>query len=280
MIIHRQIRRFGIRRFLKFGVLITGSALALAACSSSSSAPAKSTSSTSYSSTTSSPYSSSTATSQPTSSGVAIKTVHSAIGTVLVNGSGMVLYALTSATSTSSPCDTATCLGIWPPVSGSSKPSVGVGVSSAHFGTLTLPSGAKQLTYYGHPLYLFSGDSAAGQTNGEGIAFPVGAPHPSAYWYAVSASGTLVIKSSSSASTAKSSSGYSSSTGSGTGSSPSPSTGSSSSGYGASAGTGSSSSPAPTSTSSSGYGSSASSGSTSSKKSSSTSSGSSGGWNG
>ena len=260
-------RRYSGRHFVKFGLLVAGGALVLAACSSSSSTPAKPKPSTSYSSPTTS--SSSTSPSQTKTSSVVIKTAHSAIGTVLVNGSGMVLYTLTSATSTSSPCDTSKCLSIWPPVSGSSKPSAS-GLSSAYFGTLTLPSGAEQLTYYGHPLYLFSGDSAAGQTNGEGLAFPVGSPHPTAHWYALSSSGSLVVKSSSSVSTA-------------TKSSSSPSTGAStgsSSGYGASTGTGSSSSGYSSNTgtgSPSGYSSSTGSGSTSSKQ---TSSSSSGGWNG
>ncbi len=276
-------RRYSGRHFLKFGLLVVGGALVLSACSSSSSTPAKPKPSTSYSSSTTS--SSSTSPSQTKTGSVVIKTAHSAIGTVLVNGSGMVLYTLTSATSTSSPCDTSKCLSIWPPVSGSSKPSAS-GLSSAYFGTLTLPSGAEQLTYYGHPLYLFSGDSAAGQTNGEGLAFPVGSPHPTAHWYALSSSGSLVVKSSSSVSTATksssspstgastgSSSGYGASTGTG-------SSGSSSSGYGSSTGTGSSSSGYGSNTgtgSPSGYSSSTGSGSTSSKQ---TSSSSSGGWNG
>ncbi len=243
------------RHFFKFGVLIIGSALALAACSSSSSTPAKPKPSTGYSSPTTS--SSTVAPTKPVSSSVAVKTAHSSIGTVLVNGSGMVLYTLSSATATSSPCDTSKCLGIWPPVSGSSRPSVGTGVSSAHFGVLTLPNGAKQLTYYGHPLYLFSGDSAAGQTNGEGLAFPVGSAHPTAHWYALSPSGTFVVKSSSSTSTSTSSSGYGSSS----------STGSTSSGYGSSTSAGSTP----------GYSSSTTSGSTSPSK---TASSSSGGWKG
>ena len=247
-------RRYSGRHFVKFGLLVAGGALVLAACSSSSSTPAKPKPSTSYSSSTTS--SSSTSPSQTKTGSVVIKTAHSAIGTVLVNGSGMVLYTLTSATSTSSPCDTSKCLSIWPPVSGSSKPSAS-GLSSAHFGTLTLPSGAKQLTYYGHPLYLFSGDSAAGQTNGEGLAFPVGSPHPTGHWYALSPSGSLVVKSSSSAPTATKSSS-SSTTGASTGSS---------SVYGSNTGSGSAS----------GYSSSTGSGSTSSKQNSSSSSG---GWNG
>jgi len=43
------------------------------------------------------------------------------------------------------------------------------------------------VTYAGHPLYWFSGDSAAGDTNGEGLTDFGGA------WYAVSPAGKAVV---------------------------------------------------------------------------------------
>ena len=52
--------------------------------------------------------------------------------------------------------------------------------------------GKTQLTYDGHPLYLFKNDTKAGQTNGEGInAF-------GGNWFAVSAEGGKVVASASS----------------------------------------------------------------------------------
>jgi predicted lipoprotein with Yx(FWY)xxD motif len=55
------------------------------------------------------------------------------------------------------------CSAIWPPVA---PPSTAL---SAGFGAITRSDGTKQLTFQGRPLYLYAGDSAPGQTNGDGI---------------------------------------------------------------------------------------------------------------
>jgi predicted lipoprotein with Yx(FWY)xxD motif len=39
---------------------------------------------------------------------------------------------------------------------------------SKDLGFTTRTDGTKQVTYGGHPLYYFKGDTASGQTNGEG----------------------------------------------------------------------------------------------------------------
>jgi predicted lipoprotein with Yx(FWY)xxD motif len=58
-------------------------------------------------------------------------------------------------------------------------------------GTTKRSDGTSQITYNGHPLYLFEGDHKPGDTNGEGVnAF-------GANWYAVSPAGNLVSGSSS-----------------------------------------------------------------------------------
>ena len=48
-------------------------------------------------------------------------------------------------------------------------------------GTTTRDDGTTQVTYDGHPLYLYSGDTAAGDANGEGVGD---------IWFAVTAQGT------------------------------------------------------------------------------------------
>lgn len=39
---------------------------------------------------------------------------------------------------------------------------------SSDLGTVKRSDGSTQVTYKGHPLYYFAGDSGAGQTNGQG----------------------------------------------------------------------------------------------------------------
>jgi predicted lipoprotein with Yx(FWY)xxD motif len=48
------------------------------------------------------------------------------------------------------------------------KPTAGSGVRSSLLGTTIRASGTEQVTYDGHPLYRFAGDTASHQTNGEG----------------------------------------------------------------------------------------------------------------
>ena len=53
-------------------------------------------------------------------------------------------------------------------------------------GTTRRSDGTEQVTYDGHPLYLYVGDQKAGDTNGQGVnAF-------GALWYALSPSGGTV----------------------------------------------------------------------------------------
>jgi predicted lipoprotein with Yx(FWY)xxD motif len=146
-------------------------ALAAAACGSSSSAK------------TAPAAAASTSTGTATSS-VVLDTKSGTPGTYLTDGSGKSLYEFASDTATKSTC-TGACVTAWPPLTSSSAASAGSGVNAGDIGTLTRSDGAMQVTYKGHPLYYFSGDSSAGQTNGQGssafgakwwLLTPAGAP--------------------------------------------------------------------------------------------------------
>jgi predicted lipoprotein with Yx(FWY)xxD motif len=88
--------------------------------------------------------------------------------TILTNGQGFTLYAFEADKGAMSAC-TGTCAAAWPPVTATS-PNVTVsgGATKSLVGETTRPGGARQLTYAGHPLYLFTGDSSPGATSGQG----------------------------------------------------------------------------------------------------------------
>ena len=58
------------------------------------------------------------------------------------------------------------CAAYWPPVTGTAPASPGL---PGTVGTITRTGGARQLTYNGHPLYTYIGDSAPGQANGNNL---------------------------------------------------------------------------------------------------------------
>lgn len=57
----------------------------------------------------------------------------------------------------------------WPPFTTTGAPAAGSGVSGT-LGTFTGPDGSMWVTYNGKPLYYYKGDSAPGDTKGEGLA--------------------------------------------------------------------------------------------------------------
>ena len=120
-----------------------------------------------------------------------VKTRHGSLGTFLVDGRGRTLYRFLKDTSKKSHCS-GQCATFWPPLLTSGKPAAQGGAKASMLSTTRRSNGARQVTYNGRPLYHFSGDSKAGDTNGEGLnAF-------GARWYVVSTAGN-VIKSSTAA---------------------------------------------------------------------------------
>ncbi len=114
-----------------------------------------------------------TATTKATPPALTVSTVHSAsLGTILVNQSGLTLYRYTPDGTGKTTC-TGACAKAWPPLvlpTAATHLAGKGGVTTSELGTITRPGGAKQVTFKGMPLYRFAGDSAAGQTKGQGVA--------------------------------------------------------------------------------------------------------------
>ena len=92
-------------------------------------------------------------------------------GSILVDGEGMSLYVFMADTQDSgtSACTDAECAADWPPLLTDGDPVAGEGVDQTLLGTITRDDGTTQVTYNGWPLYRFSGDTAPGDTNGQGL---------------------------------------------------------------------------------------------------------------
>lgn len=109
------------------------------------------------------------------------------LGQVLVDERGRSLYLFEADTATQSTCSGACAKG-WPPFLTIGIPTVTGGAMASLVGTTTRTDGSTQVTYKGHPLYFFVGDSRAGDINGEGSqAFGAG-------WDLVSPAGKKVEK--------------------------------------------------------------------------------------
>jgi predicted lipoprotein with Yx(FWY)xxD motif len=103
---------------------------------------------------------------------------------VVVNPQGRTLYKLSPETSRHLLCKSKECLTNWPPLtvkSAKTKLKTGSGVKGK-LGLLHRSNGTLQVTLNGLPLYRYSGDSAKGDVNGEGIESFGGT------WHAVTAS--------------------------------------------------------------------------------------------
>jgi predicted lipoprotein with Yx(FWY)xxD motif len=88
--------------------------------------------------------------------------------TVLTNAQGMTLYYFTPDSATQTACS-GQCAQTWPPLSftGSGSPTSSVTLAG-QLSVLQDVNGS-QVEYNGHLLYTFSGDTAPGQTNGQGL---------------------------------------------------------------------------------------------------------------
>jgi len=101
------------------------------------------------------------------SGGTVITTASSSAGTVLTTSSGRAIYLWAKDTGDMSQCSGA-CAGAWPPVTATGTVTAAGSAKPSDLGTITRSDGTKQVTYDGHPLYYFAGDSGPGTASGQG----------------------------------------------------------------------------------------------------------------
>jgi predicted lipoprotein with Yx(FWY)xxD motif len=160
------MRKRSIVTSLAAAAVVALLALTLAGCGSSSKASAAKPTTTNG---------------QPATVGIA----SSNLGNILVDSNGRTLYLFGKDTGTTSTC-TGSCATFWPPLAVNGPPTVGSGANATLLGTSARSDGISQVTYNGHPVYLYTGDHKAGDTTGQGLVAFGGS------WFALSAAGDQV----------------------------------------------------------------------------------------
>jgi predicted lipoprotein with Yx(FWY)xxD motif len=119
--------------------------------------------------------------------GATVQLRHTSLGTILVNGAGFTLYRFTLDSRNKDACVMVNeCPRNWPALRTSGKPIAGRGVKASLLSSIPLPGGGRQVTYAGHPLYIYGAQSERAETS------YVGAEQFGGIWDAVNASGALV----------------------------------------------------------------------------------------
>jgi len=111
-----------------------------------------------------------------------VSVASSPLGQILVDGRGRTLYLFEKDTGTTSACE-GSCASIWPPLTTTGKPLAGQGALDGELGTTPRADGALEVTYNGHPLYAYAGDTKPGDTTGQGL------DQFGAEWYVLSPTG-------------------------------------------------------------------------------------------
>lgn len=158
---------------VRLGIPVAAAGLLAAACGSAAASPSSSSGSHS----------------NAPAAGTTIAS-HAGSGGTFLTDSGHTVYLWDADSMNKSNCNGA-CAGTWPPVMASGKVTAGHGVKPSDLGTIAR-GGGKQVTYNGHPLYFYAGDSGPGQTNGQG------SDNFGAKWWLVAPSGTAITAASSS----------------------------------------------------------------------------------
>jgi predicted lipoprotein with Yx(FWY)xxD motif len=125
----------------------------------------------------------------PTATAALVTSKPNKLGTVLAVGpKRLTVYMFEADTSSKSTC-AAACASVWPPVTTTGQPRTGGNAVASNLGTITRSDGTLQVTYKGHPLYLYAKDGDAGDAYGQGLkSFGAG-------WYVLAASGNKIDKS-------------------------------------------------------------------------------------
>ena len=122
---------------------------------------------------------------KPAARPATVTTARTGLGQIIVDGRGRSLYLFEKDTHGRSACS-GLCTTYWPPLLTNGKSMAIKGAKPSLLGSVRRADGSRQVSYAGHPLYFFSGDTGRGQTNGEGLKDFGGG------WYVLAPSGKKI----------------------------------------------------------------------------------------
>jgi predicted lipoprotein with Yx(FWY)xxD motif len=122
---------------------------------------------------------------KPTTRAATVATASTGLGKILADGRGRSLYLFEKDTRGRSSCSGA-CAAYWPPLLTTGKASAVKGAKPSLLGSIRRADGKRQVTYAGHPLYFYVGDTGRGQTTGQGLK------DFGAAWYVLAPSGKKI----------------------------------------------------------------------------------------
>jgi predicted lipoprotein with Yx(FWY)xxD motif len=105
---------------------------------------------------------------RPAARAATVTTARTGLGQVVADAHGRSLYLFEKDTRGRSACAGA-CAAYWPPLLTNGKPVASKGAKRSLVGSIRRADGTRQVTYAGHPLYFYIGDTRRGQTTGEGL---------------------------------------------------------------------------------------------------------------
>ena len=108
------------------------------------------------------------------------------LGEIVVDSEGMTLYGFTPDLETGLPTCYETCAENWPPLVAPTEITAGDGLDATQFTAVPRTDDmGDQVKFGDYPLYYFAGDSAPGDTNGQGLQD---------VWFVVGADGELITE--------------------------------------------------------------------------------------
>ncbi len=116
-----------------------------------------------------------------------VKVAPSRFGTILTDGRGFTLYLFTADKSRKSRCY-GECAVAWPPLLTKGAPRAGKRVKQRLLGTTRRRGGARQVTYNGHPLYYYVGETRPRTVLCQAV-FEYGG-----WWYVVNRAGKAITR--------------------------------------------------------------------------------------